>query len=142
MKIGITVLFAIDFGPSDYVGNINNENLSNYAKACPEGSALRRKEVGEDVTDATSDRKTFIHDPIKANDLCEHPDFKNMHGHTVVNGTNLTPLLPLFSWAKMPTHSDILVTPLEQYWDQYDVGHRSIYTHVLKNVLKILGLGL
>ena len=39
---------------------------------------------------------------------------------TSKTGVGLGPIVPLFTWAKTSMHSDILVTPLEQYWDSYD----------------------
>lgn len=38
-------------------------------------------------------------------------------GFTAWPGARPRRLLPLFSFAKMSIHSDILLTPLEQYWD-------------------------
>lgn len=114
-----------DFGPSDFASDDAHNSLTNYARACSPNSPLRRQERGEalsrDVADLLA-QKSFIWDQRKANDLCQHPEIRPLHGHTVITGTDLTPIVPLFAWAKMPTHADILVTPLEQYWDSYEVG--------------------
>lgn len=42
-----------------------------------------------------------------------------IHGFTSAPGTDPGPLVPLFTFAKTNIHSDILVTPLEQYSDTY-----------------------
>lgn len=52
-------------------------------------------------------------------DICQHPEIMNLHGFTSVSGTNPGPLVPLFTFAKTNVHSDVLVTPLEQYSDSY-----------------------
>jgi hypothetical protein len=52
-------------------------------------------------------------------DICQHPEIMPIHGFTTAPGTNAGPLVPLFTFAKTNIHSDILVTPLEQYSDTY-----------------------
>lgn len=52
-------------------------------------------------------------------DLCNHPEFRALHGFTSNIGVNLGPIVPLFTFAKMGIHSDLLVTPLEQYSSSY-----------------------
>ena len=95
--------------------------------ACPPNSPLRRSEEGELKPDTERPaKKSFIWDQYKANDMCQHPEFRQLHGHTVGIGTGLTPIVPLFAFAKMPTHSDILATPLEQYSDNYIVRFSSV----------------
>lgn len=42
-----------------------------------------------------------------------------IHGFTAAPGTDAGPLVPLFTFAKTNIHSDVLVTPLEQYSDSY-----------------------
>jgi hypothetical protein len=49
----------------------------------------------------------------------QHPEIMPIHGFTTSIGTNPGPLVPLFTFAKTTIHSDILVTPLEQYSDTY-----------------------
>lgn len=82
---------------------------------------MRRAEEGENnpELERQAGLKSFIWNSEKANDICAHPEFRQLHGHTVVTGTGLTPIVPLFAFAKMPTHSDMLATPLEQYSDSY-----------------------
>lgn len=111
------------FGPSDYVDDVGS-HLTNFARACPPNSPLRRAEQGDPNSEIErqAGKKSFIWQSEKANDLCQHPEFRKLHGHTTVTGTELTPIVPLFAFAKMPTHSDILATPLEQYSDSY-IGH-------------------
>lgn len=111
---------SIDWGPSEFVEPENSE-LSNFAKACPPNSPLRQSELGGRVSHHGSavGGRSFIHDLSKAVDLCNHPEFRHLHGHTATGGVPLTPLVPLFTWAKTGMHSDIIVTPLEQYDDDY-----------------------
>lgn len=44
-----------------------------------------------------------------------------MHGYTANSKLENTPIVPLFTWAKAGIHTDILVTPLEQFDDDYRV---------------------
>lgn len=112
--------------------------LTNYGMACPPNSPLRRSEEGDLQTDTDRPaKKSFIWDQYKANDMCQHPEFRQKHGHTVGIGTGLTPIVPLFAFAKMPTHSDILATPLEQYSDNYIV---SAFLAALSHVTWLAGL--
>lgn len=70
-------------------------------------------------------------------DMCENPEWQYLHGSspqpspflvfpslnarfagfTAWPGMRPHVIQPLFSFAKMSLHSDILLTPLEQYWD-------------------------
>lgn len=52
-------------------------------------------------------------------DLCKNPEFRHLHGFTSAVGVDVGPIVPLFTFAKMSLHSDILVTPLEQYSPTY-----------------------
>lgn len=52
-------------------------------------------------------------------DICQHPEIMPLHGFTSAPGTDAGPLVPLFTFAKTNIHSDVLVTPLEQYSDSY-----------------------
>merc|ERR1711939_1195986 len=63
--------------------------------------------------------RSYIADYQSALDVCQHPETMNLHGFTSVSGTDPGPLVPLFTFAKTNVHSDILVTPLEQYSDTY-----------------------
>jgi hypothetical protein len=108
-----------EFGPSEYMPDAAQSSISNFARACPPESPLRLAESSFSRPTSNPAQKTFIWDATTANDVCQHPYIKAMHGHTQTQGTEVTPLVPLFAWAKMGTHSDILVTPLEQYWDSY-----------------------
>lgn len=131
-------MVSIDFGPSDYVDQYDPA-LSNFALACPPDSALRRFEQGEAMPelDKQKGKKSFIHSPERANDLCQHPEFQQLHGYTQTNETELTPLIPLYTFAKMKTHSDLLVTPLEQYWDYCESAVLSLTRTTSHTVLSI-----
>ena len=105
------------FGPSEFVDD-DEPGLSNFGRACPANSPLRKVEKQEEPATATQGR-SFIHDHTAAVNLCEHPEFRQLHGHTSGQGVPLSPIVPLFTWAKTSMHSDILATPLEQYSDSY-----------------------
>ena len=66
-------------------------------------------------------------------DFCQHPEYQGLHGMTQSEGVPLSGLVPLFTFAKMTTHSDILVTPLEQ------VSHSHLYLNTGINVNSVLG---
>lgn len=55
-------------------------------------------------------------------DLCQHPEARKLHGHTMTQGVPLGPLVPLFAFAKTRLHSDILAVPIEQ-WEAHYVGY-------------------
>ncbi|EFP88072.2 uncharacterized protein PGTG_12519 [Puccinia graminis f. sp. tritici CRL 75-36-700-3] len=117
------------FSPSDYI-RPSNPKLSNWANACPPHSALYRNESNlpplEDESLPPGMRnknnggtKSFIYDHSKAMEICGHPESMKLHGFTSAAGTDNVELVPLFTFAKTTTQSDILVTPLEQYSDTY-----------------------
>ncbi|GAA5896049.1 hypothetical protein JCM8208_007515 [Rhodotorula glutinis] len=131
------------WGPSDYTHD-SDPNLSNWAIGCPPASPLRKleqsildeiyeedgdvpkpaiierfKEAYAASSKAESGTRSYIADYQSALDVCQHPETMNLHGFTSVSGTDPGPLVPLFTFAKTNVHSDILVTPLEQYSDSY-----------------------
>ena len=110
----------IVWGPSEFL-EPDPYGLSHFAKACPPNSPIRHAEQGNPVSHYGSmgAARSFIHDHPKAVDVCSHPEWRKLHGYTATSQLEVTPLVPLFTWAKMGIHSDILVTPLEQYDDDY-----------------------
>ncbi|GAA5925127.1 uncharacterized protein JCM15063_004929 [Sporobolomyces koalae] len=107
------------YGPSEW-SEPEDEKLSNFAKACPPNSPLRRSERGEFVADFSGEaQRSFIWSHAKSADLCNHPESRKLHGHTMGPGVPLAGLVPLFTFAKTSLHSDILSTPLEQYEERY-----------------------
>ncbi|WVR06467.1 hypothetical protein IAU60_003498 [Kwoniella sp. DSM 27419] len=71
-----------------------------------------------------SEGKSFIYDSLEGGDLCQNPYLIPLHGLTLEpHGHDSHPrphtqLLPLFSLAKTSINSDILITPLDQFFDQ------------------------
>ena len=130
----VDTLFISDFGPSDYFQE-GDSRLSNWAQGCSPDSPLRQieqsvldtnppaKELGARLkaayTTAMAKKRSFIYDYQPALDICQHPEIMPLHGFTSVVGTNEGPLVPLFTFAKTNIHSDVLVTPLEQYSPTY-----------------------
>ncbi|KAM0753121.1 hypothetical protein T439DRAFT_286761 [Meredithblackwellia eburnea MCA 4105] len=122
------------YGPSEFV-ETEDQNLSNFAQACAHNSPLRRSERGEHVTDYSGEsQRSFIWDHGRATDLCHHPEIRKLHGHTMQQGVPLSPIVPLFTFAKTKLHSDILCTPLEQYSDTY-IGYEPAWEGKSKNKL-------
>lgn len=111
--------------------------LSNWANGCPPDSPLRQIETELITADPpvsaaalparlkaayTTDlakKRSYIYDHGAAMDICQHPEIMPIHGFTSAPGTDAGPLVPLFTFAKTNIHSDVLVTPLEQYSDSY-----------------------
>ncbi|GAA5875316.1 hypothetical protein JCM3774_005777 [Rhodotorula dairenensis] len=87
-----------------------------FPLACPPDSRIRRAYNGLEINSLPRG-PAFVHDHTKTMDLCANPEWQYLHGFTAWPGMRPRPLLPLFSFAKMSIHSDILLTPLEQYWD-------------------------
>ncbi|OAV95361.1 hypothetical protein PTTG_05423 [Puccinia triticina 1-1 BBBD Race 1] len=132
------------FSPSDYI-RPTNPKLSNWANACPPSSALYRNESGLPPLDAAEARmssagggKSFIFDHPKAMEICAHPESMKLHGFTSAAGTDNVELVPLFTFAKTTTQSDVLVTPLEQYSDTY-IGNDPDWAQ--KKIAKLLWRG-
>ncbi|GAA5866861.1 hypothetical protein JCM1840_004292 [Sporobolomyces johnsonii] len=110
------------YGPSEFV-EPEDPTLSNFAQACAPNSPLRRSERGEFTPDYSGEAaRSFIWDHAKVMDLCQHPEARKLHGHTMQQGVPLGPVVPLFAFAKTRLHADILSTPIEQYEDHY-VGY-------------------
>jgi hypothetical protein len=130
------------WGPSEFV-EPGDSHLSNWALGCSPDSPLRRFETsvldkldedGEEIpspevltqmfleaykADDLAPKRSYIYDHAAAMDICQHPEIMPIHGFTTAPGTDPGPLVPLFTFAKTNIHSDVLVTPLEQYSDTY-----------------------
>ncbi|KAG0147782.1 hypothetical protein CROQUDRAFT_42346 [Cronartium quercuum f. sp. fusiforme G11] len=105
--------------PSDYI-QPPNPNLSNWANACPPSSALYLNETGKSKDAEAGRARSFVYEHVRAMDVCEHPESKLLHGFTASPGADISELVPLFTFAKTTTQSDVLVTPLEQFSDTYN----------------------
>lgn len=123
------------WSPSEFV-EPEDPSLSNFAQACPPNSAFRQSEQSGTVSHygSINGGRSFVHDISRAVDICSHPEFKHLHGYTDTSSLGITPLVPLFTWAKTSMQSDILVTPLEQYDDDYLV-YDPPFEQKLKNKL-------
>ncbi|BGP32207.1 hypothetical protein JCM10296v2_003987 [Rhodotorula toruloides] len=87
-----------------------------FPLACPPDSRLRRAYDGLEI-DRLPHGPSFIADHLQTMNMCENPEWQYLHGFTSWPGMRPQTLRPLFSFAKMSVHSDLLLTPLEQYWD-------------------------
>lgn len=67
--------------------------------------------------------RSFIYDSLEAGDLCQNPYLVPLHGLLIEphdqhsHPRPHTQLLPLFSLTKTSVNSDILITPLDQFYD-------------------------
>ncbi|GAA5885978.1 hypothetical protein JCM6882_004220 [Rhodosporidiobolus microsporus] len=126
------------YGPSEFIEG-EDPTLSNFAQACAPNSPLRRSERGEFTPDYSGDaQRSFIWSHAKAMDLCQHPESRKLHGHTMQQGVPLGPLVPLFTFAKTRLHSDILTTPIEQ-WEAHYIGYEPAWEG--KSMNKLLWRG-
>ncbi|GAA6014641.1 hypothetical protein JCM11491_000179 [Sporobolomyces phaffii] len=91
--------------------------LWGFPLACPNNSRLRRAYDGLEI-DNLPKGPSFVQDHVQTMNLCENPEWQYLHGFTSWPGMRPQILRPLFSFAKTSLHSDILLTPLEQYWDR------------------------
>ncbi|KAK4054449.1 hypothetical protein OIV83_000943 [Microbotryomycetes sp. JL201] len=90
--------------------------LWGFPLSCPPDSRLRRAYEGLE-TNALPQGPSFVADHLQTMNMCENPEWQYLHGFTSWAGMRPQLLRPLFSFAKMTLHSDILLTPLEQFWD-------------------------
>ena len=94
----------------------NDPSYWGFPLSCAPNSRLRRATDGLE-TAALPSGPSFIHDHVKSMDLCENPEWQYLHGFTAWPGAPPQVLRPVFSYAKTALHSDLLLPPLEQYWD-------------------------
>ncbi|MBW0550226.1 hypothetical protein O181_089941 [Austropuccinia psidii MF-1] len=125
------------FSPSEYV-RPPNSTLSNWANACPPNSNLYLNESNIPSSNSFQIGKSFIFDHQSAMEICSHPESMQLHGFTSSPGTNNAELVPLFTFAKSSTQSDILAPPLEQYSDTY-IGNDPVWSK--KTINKLLWRG-
>ncbi|GAA5984871.1 hypothetical protein JCM11641_005447 [Rhodosporidiobolus odoratus] len=123
------------YGPSEFIEG-EDPTLSNFAQACAPNSPLRRSERGEFPPDYSGETgpRSFIWSHSKASDLCQHPESRKLHGHTMQQGVPIGPLVPLFTFAKTRLHADILSTPIEQ-WEEHYVGYEPAWEGKSQNKL-------
>lgn len=96
-----------------------DEDAANWGfqLACPPESRIRRALDGLEVS-ALPAGPSYVYDHLKTMNICENPEWQYLHGFTSWPGMRPQVLRPLFSFSKTTVHSDILLTPLEQYWDK------------------------
>lgn len=64
--------------------------------------------------------RSFITDVIDSADVCKNPDIQTVHGVFNNGAPRIRVLHPHFSFSKTTTWADLIVTPLEQFYQ--DVG--------------------
>jgi len=113
---------AAELTPHDLevMKNSTDPSFPLWETACAPSSPLRRAWRGQGAgTDPHG--PSFVglnHAP--AMDPCLRPDVRWKHSQTIVEGLARSELFPLVSFSKTPLHSDILSTPMEQFYN--DVG--------------------
>ncbi|BGP40375.1 hypothetical protein JCM10449v2_004337 [Rhodotorula kratochvilovae] len=93
--------------------------LWGFPLTCPPNSRLRRWFDGLEI-DSLPRGPSYIADHLQTMNMCENPEWQYLHGKSCFTswpGMRPERLRPLFSFAKTTMHSDMLLTPLEQYWD-------------------------
>ncbi|KAM0753101.1 hypothetical protein T439DRAFT_378824 [Meredithblackwellia eburnea MCA 4105] len=105
------------FVPDDQIDEIDEDaSWWGFPLSCPEGSRLRRAYTGLELAQLPPG-PSFVHDHLRTMDMCENPEWQYLHGFTAWPGMRPKLIQPLFSFAKTTMYSDILLTPLEQFWD-------------------------
>ncbi|KDE09310.1 hypothetical protein MVLG_00627 [Microbotryum lychnidis-dioicae p1A1 Lamole] len=94
----------------------DDAGLRGFELACANNSRLRRMGEGLETTTLPLG-PSYISNHLRAMNLCENPEWRYMHGFTAWPGLRPGILAPIFSFSKTSMHSDILLPPLEQYWD-------------------------
>lgn len=102
--------------PTDVVDTLSDPPIWGFQNSCPNNSRLRRAYEGLEINSLPRG-PSFVQDHLKTMDMCENPEWQYLHGFTAWPGMPPKLLQPLFSFAKTSLYSDILMTPLEQYWD-------------------------
>jgi hypothetical protein len=92
--------------------------LWGFPLACPQDSRLRRSYDGLEIDNLPKGPSFVGPDHVQTMNLCENPEWQYLHGFTSWPGMRPQILRPLFSFAKTSLHSDILLTPLEQFKDR------------------------
>lgn len=84
---------------------------------CPPNSPVRNALSGTYTGRPLAQGPSFVGlDHLTAMDLCQHPEHRWQHGQTIVDGIARGELYPLIASSKTGMHSDILTTPMEQYY--------------------------
>jgi len=97
----------------EYTDADDKADFPGWTGACPPDSNWRRSLAGWSLSKPST--HSFISDVEESSDPCKHPNLASQHGFFLWNGPHMGLLYPLLTWAKTALHSDILVTPLEQY---------------------------
>ncbi|KAG0147160.1 hypothetical protein CROQUDRAFT_722443 [Cronartium quercuum f. sp. fusiforme G11] len=94
-------------------------DIKGWAASCPPNSALRRTRLNEFDQLMKTSNHSWIVNHIKSMDVCTDPERIDLHGATASGVSPPQPLVPLFAFSKTSLHADILITPLEQYSNDY-----------------------
>lgn len=62
-------------------------------------------------------KSSFVEEHVRSMDVCYHPERQPVHGFTAWPGPRPGWLFPMFTSTTTSMHSDLLVPPLEQYYD-------------------------
>lgn len=111
-----------DIHPSKHDDVHDTPDHIGWETFCPPYSPLQSYMSGTHINAVPALPRSFISSAYEAIDLCNHPEYLQLHSLTGNYGIGPTPVpfWPLFSHSKMQLYSDLLITPLEQY--EQDVG--------------------
>ena len=89
---------------------------SGWAAGCQPSTKIRTSLFGNSLTRPST--RSFVTDVVDAGDVCKNPNIQTLHGVFLRGAVQPRTLYPHFAWTKTSTYSDILVTPLEQFYRQ------------------------
>ena len=102
------------------IANSTDLSYPLWETTCAPDSPLRRHWRGHGAGTETHGPSFIGLDHSSAMDSCQRPDVRLKHSQTLVEGLARTEIFPLVSFSKTPLNSDILSTPMEQFYN--DVG--------------------
>ncbi|TKA58044.1 hypothetical protein B0A53_00446 [Rhodotorula sp. CCFEE 5036] len=108
--------------PDDVSGDYNDDwKYDGWARICPPDSPMRKvasfdKRMASKQIYKPPKQRSFIRDHPKSMDLCYHPENQLLHGFSAWSGPRPGILYPLFVSTSTSLHSDMLISPVDQ-WD-------------------------
>ncbi|GAA5868209.1 hypothetical protein JCM3774_000601 [Rhodotorula dairenensis] len=108
--------------PDEVSGDFNDDwKWDGWARICPPDSPLRKapsfdERMARKQIYKPPKQRSFIRDHPKSMDMCYHPENQLLHGFSAWSGPRPGILYPLFVSTSTSLHSDLLISPVDQ-WD-------------------------
>ncbi|GAA5983978.1 hypothetical protein JCM10908_005999 [Rhodotorula pacifica] len=108
--------------PDEVSGDYNDDwKWDGWARICPPDSPIRKypsfdERMRKKQIYKPPKQRSFIRDHPKAMDMCYHPENQLLHGFSAWSGPRPGILYPLFVSTSSSLHSDLLISPVDQ-WD-------------------------